>query len=77
MSIDVYEVSKKLIGPVLPVGETHTDERRYENLEKMIELANLLLWDIREVSKNKDRHEASMKKAGTLADEFLNSIKED
>ena len=32
--MDYYEVVKKLIGEVDPVGETHIDNERFENLKK-------------------------------------------
>jgi DUF1009 family protein len=76
MIIDVYEVAKKLLGPIEPVGETRTDDERYENLEATIEVVNKLLFDIAQVAVNKDRVEHSMKKAGERAQKFLNEVKE-
>lgn len=73
--IDVYEVVKKLVGPINPVGESHTDKNRFENLKVMTELVDCLLTDINAVSyKNKDRVEASMKKAGNFASKFFDEI---
>jgi hypothetical protein len=36
--IDIYKVVKKLIGAIEPVGATHIDEGRFENLKVMTEL---------------------------------------
>ena len=72
--MDIYEVVKKLIGDIDPVGETHTDEKRFENLKVMCEVADKLLTDIDGVIPNKRRQEHSMKKAGEYADEFYTRI---
>lgn len=70
--MDVYEVVRKLIGPIDPVGETREDERRFENLKKMCELMDQIHTDIDDVvTYNKNRVEYSMKKAGEFADKFL------
>ena len=41
--MEVYDVVKKLIGPIEPVGESHTDEKRFENLKALTELVDSLL----------------------------------
>ena len=70
--IDNYEVIKKLIGSIEPVGETHTDNARYENLQEMTRLADALLEDIGDIARhNKDRPEYSMSKAGKFAHGFF------
>jgi len=70
-----YDVVKKLIGPINPVGETNTDNERFENLKAMCELVDQLLTDIDDVAyKNKDRHELSMKRAGEYASKFYDKI---
>jgi hypothetical protein len=62
----------KLIGPIEPVGETATDDKRYENLKAQCELVEQLILDIQYVAKNnKSRTEYSMKRAGEYADRFL------
>lgn len=72
--IDNYEVVQKLIGPIKPVGEHHADEKRFENLKAMCELVDKLVTDIDEVIPNKNRIEASMKRAGEYADNFLTNL---
>jgi hypothetical protein len=54
-------IVNKLIGPIEPVGETTTDERRYENLKAQCELVEHLILDIQYVAK----------RAGEYADKFL------
>jgi len=71
-----YDVIMKLIGPINPVGETNIDNERFENLKAMTELVDQLLDDIDQVShNNKKRQEASMKKAGKFADNWLDEQK--
>ncbi len=67
----IIEVVGKLVGPVEPQGETHTDTKRYENLETMCAVADHLLSEIKQVSLNADRHEFSMSHAGKRAKRFL------
>ncbi len=69
-----YEITKKLLGLISPIGETHTDECRYKNLEETIEVVDGLLYDISNVSVCTNRPEASMSKAGKRAKEFLQQI---
>jgi len=70
--IDIFQVVKKLIGPVDPVGATHIDKDRFENLKKITKLVDQLICEIDYVSThNKDRQEFSMKQAGQYAYNFL------
>ena len=71
---DIYDVVVKLIGPINPVGESHTDDKRFKNLTVMVDLIEQLLTDIVYVIPAKERHEYSMKKAGEYADNFYTSI---
>ena len=66
-----YEVVKKLIGEIKPIGETNEDDRRFRNLQEMTELVRNLLLDIDNVSAYKDRIEYSLNKAGKFASEFF------
>ena len=72
--MDIHEIVKKLVGPIDPVGETHTDDNRFENLKVMTELVGELLTDIDRVIPNKERVEFSMKRAGEHADKFYDEI---
>lgn len=74
-TINHYEVIKKLIGPIEPVGESHTDEKRFENLITLIGLMSSLMDDIQAVSKYKERHEFSIGRAGLFAKGALEGLK--
>ena len=67
-----YEVVKKLIGPITPLGESYADINRYINLEATITLVDSLLNDIKVASSFSSCQQASMKKIGKRAAEFLN-----
>lgn len=71
------EIIQKLIGPIHPIGETTEDAKRLENLKAMIELAEGLIGEINDVEQTSiGRHEYSIKKAGSLANRFMDRIKE-
>ena len=48
--LDLYEVAEKLIGPIDPAGETHTDKRRLENLKTSCDLIYRLVSDVKYVA---------------------------
>jgi len=66
------DVINKLIGNINPVGETNTDNERFENLKAMCELVNNLIVDIDDMAyRNKDAYEFSKKRASEYAKKFL------
>ena len=70
-----YDVVKKLIGEINPVGETYEDSVRYANLIAMTELVDKLIYDIDHVATvNKERIEFSRKQAGKFASKFLDDL---
>lgn len=70
--MEIYDVVVKLVGPIIPVGETQTDAKRLENLKVLTKLTNTLLIDIDSIARdNKDRVEYSRKKVGEFAAKFL------
>ena len=69
--MELNEIVMKLIGPVNPVGETRTDDERFENLKQLCELVDSLVVIIDKVTPNERRHEFSMKRAGEYASNFL------
>ena len=76
--MDIHEIVKKLVGNIDPVGETHTDNARFENLKVMTELVDNLLSDIHNViSNNKNAYESSRKKAYSYAHEFYVTLKDE
>ena len=73
--MEIYDVVMKLVGPVRPVGETHTDDKSFENLKVLVELTDKLLTDIDEIATdNKDRVEFSMNRAGKYCAAFYDRI---
>lgn len=72
-----YDVLKKLIGHIEPVGESHTDDARYYNLMEQCDIVEQLLHEVKQVSEYKDKVEYSMKKSGVFARQFLERIKEE
>lgn len=69
---NIEQIVESLIGKINPVGETNTDNERFENLKQMCELVNILVGKIDDVSyKNKDSHEFSVKRASEYASDFL------
>ena len=73
--MDIYEIVKKLVGPINPIGETNADNDRFENLKATTELIDRLLFDIDDVAcRYKNNHQASMKKASVFAANFQNSL---
>lgn len=69
------EIVNKLIGKITPIGESNTDKERFDNLTAMCGLVNNLIIQIHSVAVvNKDSHEASRKKAGIYAEDFLKEI---
>lgn len=73
---DIYDIVKKIVGPVEAVGDSRIDERNYQNLETLIELLSNILDDIENCSRDASRHEYSMKKNGQRAKDFLMTISE-
>lgn len=63
----ILEVTRKLIGETEPYGDSCIDERRAENLEKLLIVVTELLYDVEKVANNKDRQEGSMRKMGESA----------
>lgn len=66
-----YDVVKKLIGNIQPIGETNEDGRRLENLDEAFDVVENLVDNLKDVSSNADRVEHSMKEAGEKAENFL------
>ena len=68
----ILEVTRKLIGPTEPYGDSAIDGERTENLEKLLDVAMELLYDIERVANYKDRIEGSMRMMGERAYTVLN-----
>lgn len=70
-----YDVVKKLIGNIRPVGETNEDAKRFENLKALCELMNKIHTDIDAVAYDfKDDKQKSVKEACDYANKFLDKL---
>lgn len=73
--MELYDVVTKLVGPTRPVGETHEDERRFENLAALTVLVDRLLTEIGDIeADNAKLTEFSMKRAGEFCGKFLDRL---
>lgn len=71
-----FDIVKKLIGDIHPVGETYTDEERFENIRAMALLAEEIIAELEKEIKNDDRYEYSIKRSGTFAKKWFKNIGE-
>lgn len=69
-----YDVVKKIIGRLDAAGESHTDDKRYENLVDTCQLVDDLITDIANEAENSERVEFSMKRSGRHAKRFLEKL---
>lgn len=76
MKMTVHDIARKLIGQIKPVGETNTDELRFDNLKETCELTLYLIEEIQEVSKI-ESHEYSVKRSADYAKEFIKDFIKD
>ena len=74
--MEIYDVVKKLVGPIDPVGETNTDNKRFENLKTMTDLMYKLVGDIQYVSQSATSQEHSVSRAGKHARGFFEEMRE-
>ncbi len=73
-----YEIVKKLIGPVEPLGCGSRDPERLENLIELSKLAGNLIIEIENLAVNHSlSSEHSVQKAGKYADDTLKGILDD
>lgn len=70
--MELFDIVLKLTGPIDPVGETHTDDTRFENLKQLLELMKELHTKIDAIAdENCDRGEYSMRRAGLECQKYL------
>lgn len=72
--MELYDIVRKLAGPIEPIGEHGADTDRLANLGEITTLVDQLMCDILSVAKRKNRHEASIKKLGISASEFIDEV---
>lgn len=70
--MDLYEITKKLSGPISPIGCHATDKDRQQNLLQVIELTASLLSELNDIHENNiDSHQASCSDAANLIESFF------
>lgn len=70
--MELKEIVEKLVGPIQPIGETNTDNARFENLKVLCDLVEGLIVEIDDVTvQHADSYEASRKRAGEFAADFM------
>jgi len=70
--MNLYDITKKISGPISPIGCTATDKDRYQNLLQVIELTASLLAELQCIHENNiDSHEASRSEAANLIEAFF------
>ena len=74
MKLELFELIEKLLGKIEPVGATHIDTERFENLKNYEHLIIQLVFKYAGLIENKDRHEHSMKIVGERALKFINGL---
>ena len=76
MDMSIYDVVVKLVGPVTPIGESKADAERLKNLDVMTDLIDKLLAQVEVAATSATRQEASMKKIGETAAEFVEAVRQ-
>lgn len=74
--MDIFEIVMKLNGSITPVGDSHVDSVRYENLERLMSIHDNISHEIASIITQRHRHEASVKKAGTTAFNYFYEVRD-
>lgn len=72
----IVEVIDRLIGPVSPVGETHIDKCREQNLKVMIAVATALCEGIKRTAEYRNDYRHSVKTIGQRAQASCDELEE-
>ena len=73
---EIVKTVRNLIGPIEPVGESRTDETRYENLLKLIECLDVLLQDVFDLCSYQNSGQYSVARAGKEAEKFKETFRD-
>lgn len=73
-SHEINMVVDKLVGDIMPIGETHHDDMAYDNLLIYIEVVTGCLKRIYEVAEYHDRTEWSTQRSGREALGYLSKL---
>lgn len=74
MKLEPLEIIEKLLGEIRPVGATHIDTERFENLNNYEDLIKQLVYKYASLIENIDRYEHSMKIVGERTLNFVISL---
>lgn len=70
--IELKEIVIRLVGDINPIGETNTDNDRFNNLKILCILIDDLVQEISDMSHiNKSSHEFSVKRAADYVENFM------
>ena len=75
--MEMIDIVKKLIGPIEPIGESSTDEKRLENLKEFIKLTRDMIDELESVEENAKSHMHSVALIGKTAKAFLDELQEE
>lgn len=70
----VYNIVKKLLGEIEPVGDTYIDDTRKKNLKSHILVMNMLLDDILLLVDCKNDYRESIKEIGNISYKELENL---
>ena len=68
------EMVMRVVGPIEPTGETHTDKDRRQNLENLLVAVDVLVFKIDQLQGFADRPEASMALIGKRSRRFMDDL---
>ena len=73
---EIVRVVETLNGSIQPVGETNTDNQRFDNLKDLETVIDCLLDDIQLLIPNRNSYEYSVERAGVEAVAYLQRIEQ-
>lgn len=72
---NIIEVIRRLIGPIQPTGESHSDDARFANLENLLAVMKTLHCEVDEIGyEYKDAHQYSLKRAADRCSKYLDDL---
>lgn len=74
-SEQIIGVIDKLVGGIIPIGETNYDNKAKENLNMMIEIVGHYVDDICEIAQT-DSYMASIQECQEIAKDFIKGLKD-
>jgi hypothetical protein len=74
---DAFEIHKKIVGHIQPVGETNEDNRRFESLKEEIEVLTIQMEQMFYLAEKRNRSEFSISRAGKKAYNYLKELGDD